>query len=673
MTAQSLPSRPNLDQLKRQAKELLRRDPSLGRLREAQRAIAQQYGFTSWDALRTHVESITEIVDSSARPTRRGLTYDDTLPGTIAITSITSDSARQLADRDVTAVKIEPSVSPRTLAYLVECQTIRGVDLSGRRDLVDRDLAFLEGMPWLTAISLGRCDSITDGGIAFLRQHQQLEEIHLHGTGTGDKAVEHLARKPSLARITLGTRLTDRGVAGLREFPALRTPGADDSFLAISSATALTDAALRALGDLAGVVALDISYSIFGRRHYTAAGVAQLSRMTSLEELNFLGELATDEVLGEIGRIPRLRRLMCQDMIAGDEGFRALARSSTLESIWGRHCHRVGDRGFAALGELPRLRHLALGGRRISDAAMAALVDAPALTDLQPIMFGDEAFRFIAQMPRLIKLTNMYNRSTSDAATRHLRGHATLVDYGAHGTQITDASLSILAELPAIERLEFVNCDRISDNGLLELARAPRLRHISVGSCPRVAGHWLEAFRNIDARFDAAHAGYVDEYRFWTLMDYPDLQISEVPSVPRSETPASGLLSTALVLGCRAEWHGDGLHLTVNPGHRLDRLGVITREPVAAPVRVSLRVSPLHELRLHLGRTQLVFDEEPQGEWAQVTVEIEPGEARFYVDGMMRQTRQDDFSDWRHRIAIAPRRSSIVVQQLEVSPLAPGR
>ena len=65
MPARSLPARPNLDQLKRQAKELLRREPHLGRLREAQRAIAGQYGFTSWDALRRHVESIVGLVPSS--------------------------------------------------------------------------------------------------------------------------------------------------------------------------------------------------------------------------------------------------------------------------------------------------------------------------------------------------------------------------------------------------------------------------------------------------------------------------------------------------------------------------------------------------------------------------------------------------------------------------------
>ena len=55
----SLPARPNLNQLKRQAKERLVREPSLGRLRDAQRAIAADYGFDSWAVLRQHVEVLT--------------------------------------------------------------------------------------------------------------------------------------------------------------------------------------------------------------------------------------------------------------------------------------------------------------------------------------------------------------------------------------------------------------------------------------------------------------------------------------------------------------------------------------------------------------------------------------------------------------------------------------
>jgi ankyrin repeat protein len=54
--------------LKRQAKELLRRQPQVGRLRDAQRTIAERYGFTSWDALRSHVRSIAGVARSMIKP-----------------------------------------------------------------------------------------------------------------------------------------------------------------------------------------------------------------------------------------------------------------------------------------------------------------------------------------------------------------------------------------------------------------------------------------------------------------------------------------------------------------------------------------------------------------------------------------------------------------------------
>ena len=57
---QRLPSLPNLDHLKKQAKDVLRvarhRSPPW-RLADAQRAVAHGYGFDSWPALKLHVES----------------------------------------------------------------------------------------------------------------------------------------------------------------------------------------------------------------------------------------------------------------------------------------------------------------------------------------------------------------------------------------------------------------------------------------------------------------------------------------------------------------------------------------------------------------------------------------------------------------------------------------
>lgn len=102
MTARCLPPRPNLNQLKRQAKELLRRQPQLGRLREAQRTIAKEYGFASWDALRRHVELLVGAVPSSMiKPSEL-----DSEEGGVVWNALTAsedgdvDALRRLLERD---------------------------------------------------------------------------------------------------------------------------------------------------------------------------------------------------------------------------------------------------------------------------------------------------------------------------------------------------------------------------------------------------------------------------------------------------------------------------------------------------------------------------------------------------------------------------------------------
>jgi hypothetical protein len=65
--SRDLPSRPHLDHLRKQAKELLRtlqqQDPGARRA-DAQHALAQEYGFSSWPRLKAHVEQETTVVAS---------------------------------------------------------------------------------------------------------------------------------------------------------------------------------------------------------------------------------------------------------------------------------------------------------------------------------------------------------------------------------------------------------------------------------------------------------------------------------------------------------------------------------------------------------------------------------------------------------------------------------
>jgi Glyoxalase superfamily protein len=60
--SRDLPARPNLEHLRKQAKDLLpdlQRQSADAKLADAQHAIAREYGFPNWSTLKAHVESLS--------------------------------------------------------------------------------------------------------------------------------------------------------------------------------------------------------------------------------------------------------------------------------------------------------------------------------------------------------------------------------------------------------------------------------------------------------------------------------------------------------------------------------------------------------------------------------------------------------------------------------------
>jgi hypothetical protein len=64
--SRNLPAHPNLEHLRKQAKDLLpalqQQNPD-SKLADAQHAIAREYGFVNWPALKAHVESLPRAAD----------------------------------------------------------------------------------------------------------------------------------------------------------------------------------------------------------------------------------------------------------------------------------------------------------------------------------------------------------------------------------------------------------------------------------------------------------------------------------------------------------------------------------------------------------------------------------------------------------------------------------
>jgi hypothetical protein len=462
----------------------------------------------AWPAMRRYVQ-----LDLGKRPAGP----DDDVP-------ITLDDARYLVARErgheswdalCNAAARTPAGAPLVLtvreakAQQVHETLLREdateLDVSGQRAFGDDDLRHVARLQRLERLNLAGT-SVTDAGVEHLRGLDALRDVNLAWTRTGDVAIRALAGKPDLGRFASGVQLTDDGIAALHDWPALVTwPGGDESLglfaygegpTRLELRGSITDRGLARLRGLDGLFSLNLDDH---RLPITPAGLAPLA---DLPRLAALAIAATDASMPYVAALPSLRHLIVQDTPAGDDGFAALACSRTLENIWGRECHNLRRRGFLALATMPSLRRLSVSLLNVDDDGLAALPDFPALRELMPMGVRDDGYRFVGACERLESLVLMYCRDTTDAATEHITGLRQLTYYFNSYTLITDRTPELLSSMPSLERITFDACHGLTDSGVAQLARLPRLREVSVSG------------RGLTAAVTAAFPASVKVHRF---------------------------------------------------------------------------------------------------------------------------------------------------------------
>jgi hypothetical protein len=353
--------------------------------------------------------------------------------------------------------------------------------------ITDRGLAVLGQLPALRRFQMCWPQRISDTGVANLQFCDQLESVDLLGTKTGDGVIDALKGKPLLRYFKSGQLVTDRGLQLLHQFPVFKTWQGGETKYSLSSPDAepnhllidgpFTDEGLAGLTQLDGLFGLSLFWHTTG---VTPKGLKPLSEIRNLGFFGCEGKLCDDEAMTYIAAMPHLRMLMAQGTVAGDDGFRALSRSETIEYIWGRECPNLNGRGFAALAAMPALRGLAVSCKQVDDAGLAALSRFPALQELMPMDVADDGYRYVGQCAQLESLVLMYCRETTDRATEHIGSLPNLKKYFASYTKITDRSMEILSRMSSLEHISFYGCDGVTNAGVAKLAALPRLREVQV-------------------------------------------------------------------------------------------------------------------------------------------------------------------------------------------------
>ncbi|MDF1502480.1 hypothetical protein [Roseisolibacter sp. H3M3-2] len=485
---------------------------------EARALVARAQGFASWEALGAHAAAVP--ADSPTALTRAVALHDagDRDP---LFSRDWDEALAVLRERRLPALRAHGQMTDAVLARAARLGHLTHLDLSGSRALTDdgvRHLARLRGLRHLDLSGTG----VTDAGLAALRGLPALETLSLAWTAVGDAGAGHLAACPRLRDVNLmgtpggdgtlrafdghaalrelrtGNGVTDAGLAALHGIPAFRGWLGGEERLeltgrgvrpnALTLRGTFTDAGMRALAGLDGLYALDVDDARLG------LGAAAARALAALPRLQWLAFDADDASLPALGALPHLRFLICQDTTASDDGFAALARSRTLEYLWGRRCHGLGARGFRALATMPALRALSVSCLNVPDDALAALPDFPALRELMPIDVPDAGYRHVARCAALESLILMYCRETGDEATAHVARLPALRSYFASYTRATDRTPELLASIATLESVTFDSVAALTDAGVRALARLPRLRTLSLSGMPGVTAAVREGF-----------------------------------------------------------------------------------------------------------------------------------------------------------------------------------
>jgi Leucine-rich repeat (LRR) protein len=473
---------------------------------DARYLVAQENGFTTWEALMQFVESASSRQGLAVKPVQAFVKLGDVKTGEVRSRSwaevrafldaheravlhahgqITDDALRIITrGGGIESLELGGSkrVTDEGIRHLARLPELRELDLSGTA-ITDEGLAVLTQLPHLERINLSGT-RVTDAGLQHLRGCHELREIHLMWTRTGDEVFRVLAGKPSVRRVASGNLVTDAGLASIAHIPAFRQwMGGEESMGLTSYENApnqltlrgmFTDEGMRHLGTLEGLSGLNID----------AAELALTARclepLISLPYLSWLACDAKDDWMPAIARMPRLRFLGVQDTVAGDEGFVSLSGSRSIEYIWGRRCHNLRRRGFLALANMPKLRSLSVSCLNVDDQGVAALPSFPALRELMPMDVPDAGYRHIARCTQLERLVLMYCRDTTDAATEHVVALPNLRYYFNSYTMITDRTPELLSTMDTLESVSFSKCHMVTNEGVARLARLPQLREVDV-------------------------------------------------------------------------------------------------------------------------------------------------------------------------------------------------
>ncbi len=224
---------------------------------------------------------------------------------------------------------------------------------------------------------------VTDDCIDDLLRVRKLRSLKLTDTSISADGLARLSQSFTLQQIALyGSSITDDHLKQLSQFPNLqflqiiRAPVTDDGIASLAAITKLRQLDLFMTGP-------GWPNPVPGSRNtnITDFGIQKLGQLSDLEQLRILTTAITDEALGTIALMAKLRFLKLDGHPITDDG---IVQLRSLTSLEGLHLAdtQIGDAALDTISQLKSLRYLDLSGTSITNAG---LVHLSTLSDLETL------------------------------------------------------------------------------------------------------------------------------------------------------------------------------------------------------------------------------------------------------------------------------------------------
>jgi Leucine-rich repeat (LRR) protein len=301
--------------------------------------------------------------------------------------------------------------------------------------VTDAGLAHFHGCKNLTYLSL-YSTRVTDAGLAHFKDCKGLTQLYLEGTQVTDGSLSWIGGQLRLNRLAIsGTRISLLGYEHLKAaLPKCNITWSEPNRSVAESVLALGGTLeIGFKGQPARPVksAEELPRELFQVRRVSLTGVTK--------PLDKLPELLSQLRFNELDRLEKLD-------LTGIKGlnYAFLAPIAGLEELSLANAG-LNDASLGQLPKLPALKRLVLDGNDIRGSGLTALSTQPALVDLSlgcPTL-TDLYAKNLAELKQLKRLS-LAGSSISDAAIQHLEGLTNLEMLDLSRTKITQAGVERL-------------------------------------------------------------------------------------------------------------------------------------------------------------------------------------------------------------------------------------